>query len=92
MNYKSISTCDNVCAYTFFIYLQPGTEEDITSNSDYEDDNEAESSERNKNDDNMPFSFDVMEDLSQSDQVNKLILHKYKDKAMTCLTIDCTQM
>ena len=90
----------------FFIYLQPGTEDDIASDSDYEEDNEDESSERNKNeklseqtiqtkhssegDDNLPFSFNVLDDLSQSDKVNNVILHEYKDKTLRCLTIDCT--
>ena len=92
--------------YIFFIYLQPGTEDDIISDSDYEEDNEAESSERNKNgklseqkiqtkhssegDDNLLFAFNLLEDLSQADKVNNLILHEYKDKTMRCLTIDCT--
>ena len=41
-------------------------------------------------DDNLPFPFNVLDDLSQSDKVNNLILHEYKDKTLRCLTIDCT--
>ena len=41
-------------------------------------------------DDNLPFSFNILDDLYQSDKVNNLILHEYKDKTVMCLTIDCT--
>ena len=41
-------------------------------------------------DDNLPFPFNVLDDLSQSNKVNNLILHEYKDKTLRCLTIDCT--
>ena len=91
--------------YIFYIFVARN-EDDIASDSDYEEDNEAESSERNKNeklsertiqtkhssegDDNLPFSFNILDDLSQLDKVNNLILHEYKDKTMICLTIDCT--